>query len=58
MYVMKRKIAQSCDLILHSNKSVEEVAFTIGFSDRHHFSKVFKAVTGTTPAVYRSGKFS
>jgi len=58
MYVMKRKIAQSCDLILHSNKSVEEVAFTIGFSDRHHFSKVFKAITGTTPAVYRSGKFS
>lgn len=57
-YVMKRKIAQSCDLILHSNKSIAEIASDVGFSDRHHFSKVFKAITGTTPVVYRSGKFS
>ena len=57
-YVMKRKIAQSCDLFLHSIKSVEEVAYTIGFSDRYHFSRVFKSVTGATPAVYKSRKFS
>ena len=57
-YVMKRKIAQSCDLFSYSNKSVEEVSSYIGFSDRHHFSRVFKSVTGTTPAVYKSGKFS
>ena len=40
------------------NNWVEEVALYIGFSDRHHFSRVFKSVTGTTPAVYKSGKFS
>lgn len=57
-FIMKRKIAQSCELLLHTNKSIEEVAFTIGFSDRYHFSRVFKSVTGTTPAVYKSGKFS
>ena len=57
-FIMKRKIAQSCELLLHTNKSIEEVAFTMGFSDRYHFSRVFKSVTGTTPAVYKSGKFS
>lgn len=57
-FIMKRKIAQSCELFLHTNKTIEEVAFTIGFADRYHFSRVFKSVTGTTPAVYKSGKFS
>lgn len=57
-FIVKRKIAQACELFLHTNKSIEEVAFTMGFSDRYHFSRVFKSVTGTTPAVYKSGKFS
>nr|WP_297916553.1 AraC family transcriptional regulator [uncultured Allomuricauda sp.] len=57
-FIMKRKIAHSCELFLHTNKSIQEVAFTMGFSDRYHFSRVFKLITGTTPAVYKSGKFS
>ncbi|MDA9335920.1 AraC family transcriptional regulator, partial [Flavobacteriaceae bacterium] len=57
-FIMKRKIAQACELFLHTNKSIKEVAFTTGFADRYHFSRVFKTVTGTTPAVYKSGKFS
>jgi AraC-like DNA-binding protein len=58
IFIMKRKIAQACELFLHTNKSIKEVAFATGFSDRYHFSRVFKSVTGTTPAVYKSGKFS
>lgn len=57
-FILKRKIAQSCELFLHTNKSIEEVAFTMGFSDRYHFSRAFKSITGTTPAVYKSRKFS
>ena len=57
-FIMKRKIAQSCELFSHTNKSIEEVAFDMGFSDRYHFSRVFKLITGTTPAVYKAGKFS
>lgn len=57
-FIIKRKIAQSCELFIHTNKSIEEVAFTMGFSDRYHFSRVFKSITGTTPAVYKTGKFS
>ena len=53
---MKRKIAQSCDLFLHTNQSISEVAHNIGFSDRYHFSRVFKMITGSSPAVYKSFK--
>tara|TARA_B100000780_G_scaffold278475_1_gene252113 strand:+ start:9002 stop:9901 length:900 start_codon:yes stop_codon:yes gene_type:complete len=57
-FIMKRKIAHSCDLFSHTNKSIDDVAYTMGFSDRFHFSRVFKSITGTTPAIYKSGKFS
>lgn len=57
-FIVKRKISQACKLLLHTNKSIEEVSYSLGFSDRHHFSRVFKKVTGITPSLYKSGKFS
>lgn len=53
-FVQSRKIARACELFTHSNKNVESVAFELGFSDRFHFSRIFKSVTGLTPAKYRS----
>ena len=57
-FVQNRKIAKSCELFEHTNKSIEDVAFNLGFSDRYHFSRVFKSVTGLTPASYKSGKYT
>ncbi|WP_405575957.1 helix-turn-helix domain-containing protein [Winogradskyella sp. Asnod2-B02-A] len=57
-FVQNRKIAKSCELFEHTNKSIEYVAFNLGFSDRYHFSRVFKSVTGLTPASYKSGKYT
>ena len=57
-FIQNRKIAKSCELFEHTNKSIETVAFSLGFSDRYHFSRVFKSVTGLTPAVYKSGKYT
>jgi len=57
-FIQNRKIAKACDLFEHSNNTIEEVAFNLGFSDRYHFSRVFKSVTGLTPAVYKSGKYT
>ncbi|QNM84335.1 helix-turn-helix transcriptional regulator [Polaribacter pectinis] len=57
-FIQNRKIAKACDLFEHSNNTIEEVAYNLGFSDRYHFSRVFKSVTGLTPAVYKSGKYT
>ncbi|QDO95473.1 helix-turn-helix transcriptional regulator [Formosa sediminum] len=57
-FIQNRKIAKSCELFEHTNKSIEEVAYVLGFSDRYHFSRVFKSVTGLTPAVYKSGRYT
>jgi len=53
-FIQKRKIARACELFDHSSKTIEEVAFLLGFSDRYHFSRVFKSITGLPPASYRS----
>ena len=57
-FIMKRKISRSCKILTHTNNNIEEVSYSLGFSDRHHFSRVFKLITGITPSAYKSGKFS
>ncbi len=57
-FIQNRKIAKACDLFEYTNKTIEEVAYSLGFSDRYHFSRVFKSVTRLTPASYRSGKYT
>lgn len=53
-FVQNRKIAKACDLFEHHNETIENVAFKLGFSDRYHFSRAFKSVTGISPAVYKN----
>ncbi|MDV7139166.1 AraC family transcriptional regulator [Maribacter sp. TH_r10] len=57
-FIQNRKIAKACDLFEQTNDSIEEVSFKLGFSDRYHFSRVFKTVIGLTPATYRSGRYT
>jgi len=57
-FIQKRKIARACDLFEHTDKTIEDVTFNLGFSDRYHFSRVFKSITGITPAVYKSGRYT
>lgn len=57
-FIQKRKIAKACDLFEHTDKTIEGVTFDLGFSDRYHFSRVFKSITGLTPAVYKSGRYT
>ena len=55
-YVKQKRIDKACILMHHSNHSIERIAEACGFSDRYHFSRIFKEVTNNTPATYRKLK--
>lgn len=57
-FIQNRKIAKACELFEHSNATIEDISHNLGFSDRYHFSRVFKTITGITPASYKSGKYT
>jgi AraC-like DNA-binding protein len=50
-YLTQIRIAKSREL-LRLGKPVAQVALDVGFADQAHFTKRFKQLTGTTPALY------
>lgn len=55
-YFTLLKVQQACQMLDFTDKSVKEIALTLGFDDPYYFSKRFKQVTGTPPTRYRSVK--
>jgi len=41
------------NLLISTNNSVSEIAYTLGFEYPQHFSKLFKLKTGLSPKEYR-----
>ncbi len=46
--IIERKILEAKRLLVHSNWSVKETAYYLGYTDPNYFSKVFKNVCGQT----------
>ena len=42
------------ELLIESNKSVSEIAYSLGFKYPHHLSRMFKNIVGSTPNEYRT----
>ncbi len=47
-------IEEAKNILLISNKSIGEIAFSLGFNYPQYFSKMFKKNTGLTPLEYRN----
>jgi len=43
--------------LIHSDKNIGEIAFTLNFTDPSHFVKYFKKVAGETPQTFRDRHF-
>lgn len=56
-YIKRKRIDKSIILLHHSNNSIEAIANLCGFSDRPHFSRVFKEIMKTSPASYKKQIF-
>ena len=52
-FIRKRRVEHACRLLAKTNTSLSEIALTCGFSDQSHFSAMFKAHIGLTPAKFR-----
>lgn len=53
-YVQKRMMQKAKEALASSNRQVQEIAFTLGFTDEFYFSRVFKQHCGVSPTEYRN----
>jgi transcriptional regulator GlxA family with amidase domain len=51
--IIHKRVDRACQLLLHEERSVKEVAYAVGFADENYFSRVFKSVKGITATEYR-----
>jgi AraC family transcriptional regulator len=52
-YLRRRRIDFACQQLATARAALAEIAFSAGFADQSHFTRVFKRLTGFTPAAYR-----
>ncbi|MBU5668779.1 AraC family transcriptional regulator [Peptoniphilus sp. MSJ-1] len=52
-YLLNYRINKSVDLILNSNKSITDIAFSVGFNSQSYFISKFKNIKGITPLKMR-----
>ena len=52
-YARALRFEWACECLKNGNGSISEIALAAGFSDQAHFSRDFKARTGTSPGRYR-----
>lgn len=52
-YAMERRLEKALMLLADEDMSIKDIAEKTGFSDRYHFSKVFKNRYGSTPVQMR-----
>jgi AraC-like DNA-binding protein len=52
--ILERLIQKSKIMLLSTEKSIQEIGYSLGYSDALYFSKVFKKYEGITPTEYRN----
>jgi len=52
-YLIQLRIRKACQLLHHSQLSIADIAYQVGFEDSNYFSRQFKQVIGQSPRAYR-----
>ena len=53
-YLLRLRVNYAVHLLLHTDTSLIEIAYTCGFSSQAHFNTVFKRTIGITPGAARA----
>ncbi|WP_105614760.1 AraC family transcriptional regulator [Vallitalea okinawensis] len=52
-YIIIFRMTRACSFLSDTNKSVSDIAKTVGYENPHNFSKMFKKTFGMSPKEYR-----
>ena len=52
-YINKRRVREACELLSHTDFSIEKISSLSGFSGAAYFSRIFKNEVGMSPIKYR-----
>jgi AraC-like DNA-binding protein len=52
-YLAQMRIDRAMEMLREGDKGLNEIALSLGFHDPSYFGRLFKRMTGTTPAGYR-----
>lgn len=52
-YLMRMRTEEACNLLHHSDLSIDQIASACGFSDRYYFTRIFTRTMKVSPGVYR-----
>ena len=55
-YLTDCRMERAKELLLADNAQVQEIAESLGYSQGHYFSKIFKQYTGLSPSEYMRKK--
>ena len=53
-HIHERVVLEARRLLFHTNNSLKEIGYELGFSDASYFNRFFKRETGLTPTAYRA----
>lgn len=48
------KVQRACQMLQNKNQTIKSIAYSLGFFDQYHFSKVFKQVMGASPKNFKN----
>jgi AraC family transcriptional regulator len=52
-YVIKRRLARACHLMVTNSELLSEIALSVGFSDQSHLCRLFRRAFGQSPSSWR-----
>ena len=55
-WIVKRRMAQTCSLLLLTDQSVAQIAEAVGYQNAGHFFRQFRQYHGTTPQAWRNAQ--
>lgn len=52
-WMLGQRVNRACMLLRHTDKTVTEIAFDVGFNDSNYFTRQFRKIIGVSPREYR-----